>query len=123
MFFDYMEFEMNNLSRKADDLRIKTENIVGTLLQIPQQWDPVSGIWITLYADALMEPRYTPSGERIMLTFEDACQYADLQPGIYKDCGSCKRYRQLDGTLLGICSCEELRKSPCSGGIPFEESR
>lgn len=103
MFFDYMEFEMNNLSRKIEDLQIKTENIEGTLLRIPQQWDPVSGSWITLYPEALMEPRYTPRGERIMLTCEDACPDADLRPDECRDCGSCTHYRQAPDSQLGVC--------------------
>lgn len=103
MLSDYMESDMNNPSRNADDRQIKTENIEGALMRIPQQWDPVSGIWISLYPETLMEPHYTPRGERIMLSCEDACQYADLQPGVYKDCGSCNHYRQAPGSQLGVC--------------------
>ena len=38
-----------------------------------------------------------------MLTYEDACPHADLQPDVCQDCGSCNHYKHLDGTWIGVC--------------------
>ena len=46
----------------------------------------------------------------MLLTIEDACPHADLQPDGMEDCGSCNYYRQTPGTLLGVCGHPALRR-------------
>ena len=109
-----MQFYMNDQAAR----RVKRECIEGRTLDIPQQWDPIPGKWITQYTQALTKPLYTPRGERIMLTCEDACRYADLQPDACRDCGSCRHSRQAPDSQLGVCGHPAHRRK----GIPEEET-
>lgn len=86
-----------------------TITIEGAEIKITLKYDRMSRKFIERYPDLLKYPVYTPSGKRIMLSIEDARSYADLKPGIYKDCGSCRHYQQKKGTLLGVCSHEKMR--------------
>ena len=43
------------------------------------------------------------AGRRVLLCLEDACTHAALDDSGYRDCGSCRYYRQLPGVLLGTC--------------------
>lgn len=89
--------------------KTKKYMVAGTEIEITLEYDEHSQQYFHLYPDLLKYPVYTPSGKRIMLTIEDACSYADLKPGIYKDCGSCRHYQQKKGTLPGACSHEKMR--------------
>lgn len=91
----------------------------GLTLMIPLVWDEGCGKYVLDYPDYLKNPTYTPDGWRVMLTYEDACPHADLQPGVCQDCGSCKHYTQLDDTLLGVCHSPAMRRAegqPETGG-------
>lgn len=54
----------------------------GLTLKIPLVRDEGCGKSVLDYPDYLKQPYYTPDGWRVMLTYEDACPHADLQPGI-----------------------------------------
>ena len=56
----------------------------------------------------------TPAGRPILLTIEDACPQADLEEGGV-DCGACRHFRPVPGTLLGVCRNE---KRPAPGAQP-----
>lgn len=98
---------MTELNRQDNLVELEIE---GAVLKIPLAWDESCGKYVLDYPDYLKQPTYTPDGWRIMLTYEDACPHADLQPGIYQDCGSCNRYKQVDGTLLGVCHCQAMQQ-------------
>ena len=102
------------LRRKEPDEQGKDDlvelEIEGLTLKIPFVWDEGCGKYVLDYPDYLKQPTYTPDGWRIMLTYEDACPHADLQPGGCQDCGSCNHYAQLDGTFLGVCHSPAMRR-------------
>lgn len=82
----------------------------GLTLEIPLKWDELSEMYLPDYASVWENALYTPEGYRVMITIEDACPHADLQPGIYKDCGSCNFFRQKLNSQLGVCHCEAMRR-------------
>ncbi len=90
----------------------KDYNIEGVLIKIPLQYDVRSGKYIELFPDFTQTPVYTPKGHPVMFTGEDACDYAVEIPYGKEcaDCGSCRFYRQIEGTLLGICMHERKRR-------------
>lgn len=92
--------------------RTRRHNIEGAILDIPLRYDQRARMDIEEYADLLAKPVYTPAGCPILLTVEDACQYAEAAeegaPCI--DCGSCRFYRQAPGSLLGVCGHEKRRR-------------
>lgn len=89
-----------------------TITIEGAEIKVTLKYDRMSRKFIERYPDLLKYPVYTPSGKRIMLSIEDACSYANLKSGIYKDCGSCRYYQQKKDTLLGVCNHEKMRSGP-----------
>jgi hypothetical protein len=93
--------------------KIKTYNIEGTTLTIPLRYDKKSGRYMEVYPDFIKDPVYTPEGHPIMLTLEDACAFAKHKDANQKlvDCGSCRFYRQLPNTLIGVCGHEKKRKA------------
>lgn len=93
-------------------MRIELE---GLTLELPLHFDELSGQLLPDYAGVWENAIYTPEGYRVMITIEDACPHADLQPGIYKDCGSCNYFRQQPDSLLGVCHCEALRRTERTG--------
>ena len=84
--------------------------IEGVVLEIPLRYDERSGREIEEYPDLLGDPVYTPAGERVLLTIEDACPDAELSADGMRDCGSCLYYRQVPGTLLGVCGHKKQRR-------------
>ena len=54
--------------------RTRQHNIEGAILHIPLRYDPQAGMEIEEYPDLMERPLYTPAGERVMLTIEDACK-------------------------------------------------
>ena len=87
-------------------------NIEGAVLDLPLRYDAASKMEVEIYPDLLENPVYTPSGERVMLTIEDACEFGkplDDEPRCI-DCGSCRYYRQSDDCLLGVCGNEKMRR-------------
>ena len=66
------------------------------------------------YGPVIDHPPCTPEGRPILLTIEDACPQADLEEGGV-DCGACRHFRPVPGTLLGVCRNE---KRPAPGAQP-----
>ena len=90
--------------------KTKRHNIEGALLDIPLRYDELAGMDIEEYPDLTEHPVYTPAGERVMLTIEDACSYGETADGTRCiDCGSCVHYRQAPDTLLGVCGHAHMR--------------
>ena len=90
--------------------KTRRHNIEGAVLDIPLRYDELAGMDIEEYPDFLEHPVYTPAGERVMLTIEDACSYGETADGTRCiDCGSCVHYRQAPDTLLGVCGHERRR--------------
>ena len=72
------------------DTKTKTVVIGGTVLELPLRWNQRAQMYIEQYPDLLTRPVYTRSGERIMLTIEDACPLGRDRAGQpCVDCGSC----------------------------------
>ena len=84
--------------------------IEGVIFEIPLLYDQRTGQLIEEYPDLLETPVYTPAGERVLLTIEDACTHARLRPDGMRDCGSCVYYRQSPECLLGVCGHEKQRR-------------
>ena len=97
--------------------KTRRHEIEGAVLDVPLRYDQRTGREIEEYPDLQEYPVYTPAGERIMLTIEDACENAapadDGEPCV--DCGSCRYYRQAPHTLLGVCGHKTMGKN---GNIP-----
>lgn len=90
--------------------KTKRHNIEGAVLDIPLRYDELAGMDIEEYPDLTEHPVYTPAGERVMLTIEDACLYGETADGTRCiDCGSCVHYRQAPDTLLGVCGHAHMR--------------
>ena len=90
--------------------KTRRHEIEGAVLDVPLRYDQRTGRELEEYPDLQAHPVYTPAGERVMLTVEDACPHADLQPGVCQDCGACRLYRQIDGTFLGVCHSPAMRR-------------
>ena len=83
----------------------------GEVFEIPLRWDERTQSYMEDYEDYYAGPVYTPAGRPVLLTLEDACPDADLADGGV-DCGSCRRYHQFPGSLLGVCDHEARRRPP-----------
>ena len=92
--------------------RKRRHNIEGAILEVPLVYDRQTDQFIEEYSDLIEEPVYTPAGERVLLTIEDACPYGQQNPDGMGDCGSCVYYRQAPGTLLGVCGNQNMRMRP-----------
>lgn len=91
--------------------RTRRHNIEGAYLDVPLRYDPQAQMDIEEYPDLVEHPLYTPAGERVMLTVEDACELGETADGTRCiDCGSCIHYRQALDSLLGVCGHEKLRR-------------
>lgn len=92
--------------------KVHRYEVQGEILEIPLHWDEHSQKYVEDYAGFIQQPVFTPAGRPILLTIEDACPHADRvdddPAGI--DCGSCRYYDQLPGSLLGVCCHEAMRK-------------
>lgn len=85
-------------------------NIEGLVLEIPLYYDELTGREIEVFPDFIEHPVYTPAGAPVLFTGEDACEYGEAMGGTRCiDCGSCRFYRQVQGTLLGVCGHEQKR--------------
>ena len=79
-------------------------NIEGVLLEIPLRYDELTGKELEIIPDFIENPVYTAEGYPVMFTGEDACVYGETRDGApCIDCGSCRFYRQSEGTLIGVC--------------------
>lgn len=83
--------------------------IEGLTLDLPLRRDGVTGQAILDYGPVIDHPPCTPEGRPILLTIEDACPQADLEEGGV-DCGACRHFRPVPGTLLGVCQNEKRKK-------------
>lgn len=83
--------------------------IEGLTLDLPLRRDGVTGQAILDYGPVIDHPPCTPAGRPILLTIEDACPQADLEEGGV-DCGACRHFRPVPGTLLGVCQNEKRKK-------------
>ena len=83
--------------------------IEGLALDLPLRRDGVTGQAILDYGPVIDHPPCTPAGRPILLTIEDACPQADLEEGGV-DCGACRHFRPVPGTLLGVCQNEKRKK-------------
>ena len=83
--------------------------IEGLTLDLPLRRDGVTGQAILDYGPVSDHPPCTPAGRPILLTIEDACPQADLEEGGV-DCGACRHFRPVPGTLLGVCQNEKRKK-------------
>lgn len=85
-------------------------NIEGLLLEIPLCYDELAGKEIEVFPDFIENPVYTPEGNPVMFTGEDACVDGEAPDDAQCiDCGSCRFYRQMPGTLIGVCGHEQKR--------------
>ena len=93
--------------------KTKKYDVEGTTLTIPLRYDADSGRYMEVYPDFIENPIYTPEGRPIMLTLEDACAFGEKKGAneALSDCGSCRFYRQLPNTLIGVCGHEKKRNS------------
>ena len=91
--------------------KTRQHDIEGAILDIPLRYDEQTGLEFEEYPDFLEHPVYTPAGERVMLTIEDACPHGEPADGdsACVDCGSCRYYRQTPGTLFGVCGHARMR--------------
>ena len=53
--------------------RIWRYNIEGALIDVPQTYDQRCRVYLDAFPDLIEKPVYTPAGERVLLTIEDAC--------------------------------------------------
>lgn len=91
--------------------KVKRYEMEGTILEIPVYWDERSQKYLEDYSSLIEKPAYTREGRPILLTIEDACPHAapvDHEPTSI-DCGACRYYRQIPGSLLGVCKNEAMR--------------
>lgn len=81
----------------------------GEVIEVPVYWDDHLQREVEDYEDYYKQPGHTPSGRPVLLTFEDACPYADMvdDDPASVDCGSCRHYHQFPGSLLGVCRNEK----------------
>ena len=91
--------------------RIRRHNIEGAVIDVPLRYDLQAQMDIEEYPDLIEYPLYTPAGERVMLTIEDACKLGKTADGTRCiDCGSCIYYRQAPDSLLGVCGHKKHRR-------------
>ena len=89
----------------------KRYEIEGEAVDIPLRWDEETQAYVEDYGSVIENPVYSPSGQPVLLTIEDACPHAGMVDGgpASIDCGSCRHYRQFPGSLLGVCQNEKRR--------------
>ncbi len=98
--------EMSEINRK-----IKHYGIGGIDIEIPLKRTETDGLYIEDYPDFISEPVYTARGHRILLTFEDACDNREsVGDEPCTECGSCRFFEKVPGTLMGVCKHWKGRK-------------
>ena len=92
----------------------------GEVIEVPVYWDDHLQREVEDYEDYCKQPGHTPSGRPVLLTFEDACPYADMvdDDPASVDCGSCRHYHQFPGSLLGVCHNEKMRSGAAKAEQP-----
>ena len=61
--------------------KTRRHEIEGAVLDVPLRYDQRTGRELEEYPDLQAHPVYTPAGERIMLTVEDACPHGRTGAG------------------------------------------
>ena len=90
--------------------------IDGLILDLPLRWDEATQQIIQDYSPVIDHPLCTPEGRPILLTLEDACPEGEWREGAAvenpagMDCGACRHFRPVPGTLLGVCQNEKRKK-------------
>ena len=85
-------------------------SIEGVQLEIPLHYDELTGKEIEIIPDFIENPVYTPEGCPVLFTGEDACEYGESPGGTpCIDCGAYRFYRQMPGTLIGVCGHQQKR--------------
>lgn len=107
-------YKINYKRNGKEDMRMektKKYDVEGVTLTIPLRYDKKSGRYMKTYPDFIKNPVYTPKGHPIMLTLEDACAFGEKKDTNEElvDCGSCRFFRQVQDTLIGVCGCEKKR--------------
>ncbi len=89
-------------------------NVEGALLIVLLQYDELHDKYIEIYPDLTENPVYTSKGNPIMLTVEDACAFGEQKDENERliDCSSCRFYRQMPNTLIGVCINEKKINKP-----------
>lgn len=77
--------------------------VEGAVRDIPLRWKERAGTCLEQYPDFEEPPVYTPQGEPLRLTCDDACPDAVLPDNSYRECGSCQLFRLHSESLLGVC--------------------
>ena len=100
--------------------------IDGLILDLPLRWDEATQQIIQDYSPVIDHPLCTPEGRPILLTLEDACPEGEWREGAAvenpagMDCGACRHFRPVPGTLLGVCR-NENRRAPGAQPNPNPE--
>ena len=89
--------------------KVKRYEFDGEAIEVPVCWDRHLRRYVEDCTAYCEQPGYTPAGRPVLLTFEDACPQADLEEGGV-DCGACRHFRPVPGTLLGVCQNEKRNK-------------
>lgn len=84
--------------------KVHHDELEGKVIELSLQWDEHAKENIEYDAPFFrIVPNLHAAGAPIFLTIEDACAHAALDDSGYRDCGSCRHYRQLPQGLLGTC--------------------
>ena len=91
---------------------IRRYEVEGAVLELTLRYDERTKMFLEEYPDLMEHPVYTPEGERVMLTIEDACAHGEAADGTRCiDCGSCVHYRQAPASLVGVCGHASHRRA------------
>ena len=105
--------------------KVRQYNVEGTLVEIPLCYDELSERELGILPDFIENPVYTPKGNPLMFTGEDACEYGESSDGtLCTDCGCCRFYRQTPNTLIGVCGHEKKRRdTPVDPAYDTDENK
>ena len=86
-------------------------DIEGTVIDLPLKYDEGPQMYLEDYHSVIENPPYTPEGRPILFTFDDACAHADMVDGEQTsvECSTCRYFRYIPGSLLGVCHNEKMR--------------
>lgn len=85
--------------------QIRKYIIDGFELSVPVYYDELSGKYIEDYSRWIETLVYTPRGHPVLVSSEDACEFAESCDGCpCVECGGCRFYKRAKKhTLIGIC--------------------
>lgn len=101
-------------------------DVEGQVITLPLKYDPHARRWLESYWPVIAHPPWTPAGRPIMLVHDAPCAHAEMRPGQEDsiECGSCRYFRPVADTLLGVCHNDDVRRSvehPAGPGTDEEE--